>query len=79
MRVVYGAKNFQSGLNITFHVFDINETNYGDYIATEVGVLGVYQCEIPLPDRKEYVIGITEPDSVVWKDFKFISTYRNAG
>ena len=75
MRIVYGAKEFESGLNIIFYVFNIDGTMFGTYTAIEVSNIGVYHNDIPLINREEYIIGISEPDSVNWKAFKYVSTY----
>jgi len=75
MRIVYGAKEFESGLNIIFYVFNIDGTAFGNYTAIEVAGIGVYQYDIPLINREEYIIGISEPDSVNWKAFKYVPTY----
>jgi len=74
MRIVYGAKEFQSGLNIIFYVFNIDGTMFGTYTAIEVANIGVYHYNIPFLNKKEYIIGISEPDSVNWKAFKYIKT-----
>jgi len=74
MRIVYGAKDFESGLDLYFYVFKIDGTYIDAYKANEIANIGVYEYDIPFENKKEYIIGISEPDEVNWKAFKYIIT-----
>ena len=75
MRITYGAKEFESGLDIIFKVYTIDGIYVGEYEANEVSDLGIYEYDIPLPSRQEFIIGISEPDNINWKAYKYITTY----
>ena len=74
MRIVYGAKDFASGLSLNFLVFNLTGTLLATFSASEVGTTGVYHYDIPFPSGQEYIVGVTEPGSVNWKVFKYIVT-----
>lgn len=75
MQITYGAKDFQSGLNIVFTVYNINGNWFGEYLSHEIANTGVYAYDIPFENREEYIVGISEPTTTNWQSYKFISTY----
>ena len=77
MRIVYGAKNFKSGLNLTFEVYDFDGNLIVSKKATEVGNLGIYYADIKLSPFKHYLVLVKEENK--WIAYKYIPRFLRWG
>ena len=77
MRIVYGAKNFKSGLKLTFEVYDFNGNLIVSKEATEVGNLGIYYADIKLSPFRHYIVIVKEEDE--WIAYKYIPRFMKWG
>ncbi len=71
MRIVFAAKNYQTGLNINFKVYDSNQTLIFDDLGTEWGTTGNYYIDISLTPTEFYLI-IAEETAGNWKASRYV-------
>jgi enolase len=63
MKVVYSAKNFQSGLQVQIKVFKLDGSKQLSDYMTEIGSEGIYYYDLGnLPRGYDYVAIAIEPD-----------------
>ena len=67
--VTYGAKDFRSGLTVTFTVYDLGGTLRYTSPGLEVGTVGVYYVSIPALPKGHYICGVSEPTGF-WRAYK---------
>ena len=77
MRIVYGAKGFESGLNLTFEVYDFDGNLVASKTATEIGNLGVYYADFTLSPFKHYIVMVKENSN--WIAYKYIPRFLRWG
>lgn len=69
MKFTYAAKDFKTGIIVTFYLFNFSGIMLGSLIGTEIGTTGVYYINIT-PAPGEYILGVVEVG--IWKAYKHI-------
>jgi len=70
MNILFSAKDFQSGLDTMFSIYDLAGNLIDSLSGKEIGSLGIYYISIVLNPFINYVI-IAE-DGSGWKAFKYV-------
>lgn len=71
MRIVFAAKNYISGQNVNFKIYDENQNIIFDELGTEWGTTGNYYIDVSLDPTKLYLI-VAEENSGSWKASRYI-------
>lgn len=72
MIVIFGARDFQTGLTIIFQVYNVETGNKDfEYTGVEVGSTGVYYADLySLNKKNDYICIAIQSDT--WKAFQYI-------
>ncbi len=71
MRIVFAAKDFNSGVDIKFKLYDMNGVKITHKMGDEIGNLGIYYKDFDLTPGEQYIIIASEVGGS-WKAFKYI-------